>query len=85
MVRVHFRDREPVDYPDANESVIGASGTLTLNHCEIGEVINPQSMARETVVRSRRWLATWWPGSGLLYAEGIEEAGAVPAAMEATT
>lgn len=82
MVRVHFEAREPVDYPTANEAVIGNSGTLTLNECQIAEMVDPNTFQKVSGVVGRLWLATWWPGSGLLYAEKIDEVAAGPPALE---
>lgn len=82
MVRVHFKEREPVDYPTANEASIGASGTLTVNECQIAEMVDPNTFQKVSGVVARRWLATWWPAAGLLYAENIDEVAAGPPALE---
>jgi len=75
MIRVHFAEREPIDY-DANEVEFAANGTVILRHQDLELRTDPKDIRRQTLIANGppRLLAAWSPLSGWVHIEEIDEA-----------
>lgn len=67
MIRVTFAEREPEDVP-ANRATTTADGSLVLEWMDLGEVVNPQTLQRQTVVTALAWVRTYSRATGWLTA-----------------
>ena len=86
MIRVHFELIPSFEDVDANQSIVGSAGELILNQCELGEVIDRDSMRKSTTIVSSQWIRTYSATSRWLYAEPTPEeaASGQPAELEET-
>lgn len=85
MIRVHFAEREPIDY-DANDLEFTAAGGVIVKRVQFKRVTNPQNVAEHRLIASNpQVLDAWSRDARWTRVENLDpdaEAEPVPAALE---
>jgi len=86
MVRVHFAEREPVDYADVTELEFTAAGAVILRRQPLQRVTDPQNVREQRIVPSGPpvLLGAWSAYARWTHVEQLPDAPAAEAAPELT-